>query len=114
MCPAGVHKDVLGCEYSAKDKHCGNHVTPRCSELLFSSGLRKSTVQVLETLGHFAGQASLQLHNSSNIQPFSVLLSPKGHYLILVLNYVLLVPVLQDSILKNLNALSQQNTTQTQ
>ena len=99
MCPAGVHKDALGCEDSAKDKHCANHVTSHCPELLFSSDLRKSTVQVLETLGlfagqaslkstvhvletlgHFAGQASLQLHNSSNIKPFSVLLSPIGHY----------------------------------
>jgi hypothetical protein len=26
MCPAGVHKDALGCEDSAKDKHCANHV----------------------------------------------------------------------------------------
>jgi hypothetical protein len=40
----------------------------------------ESTVHILETLGHFAGQASLQLHNSSNIQPFSVILSSIGHY----------------------------------
>jgi hypothetical protein len=47
-CPAGVHKDVLVCEDSAKDKQCANHVTPLCPELLFSSGTKKSTVQVLE------------------------------------------------------------------
>jgi hypothetical protein len=26
MYPAGVHKDALGCEDSAKDKHCVIHV----------------------------------------------------------------------------------------
>jgi hypothetical protein len=44
MCTAWAQKATLGCEDSVKDKHCANHVTPLCPELLFSSGLKNITV----------------------------------------------------------------------
>jgi hypothetical protein len=80
MCPARAQKDALGCVDSAKDKHCANHVTPLCPELLFSSGPRKSTVQVMEKL------PTMQLHNSSNIILLAVLILPMSstNYLVQV------------------------------
>jgi hypothetical protein len=70
-------KDTLGCEYSKKAKHCSNHVTPLCPELLSSlkesyclPARRKVLLQVLETW------PILYLHNSLSSRVFAVILSP--------------------------------------
>jgi hypothetical protein len=73
-----AQKDKLGCEDSTKAKHCDNHVTPLCPELLSSSpkesyclpAPRKGLLQVLETW------PTLYLHNSLRCRVFSVMFSP--------------------------------------
>jgi hypothetical protein len=65
-----AQNDTLGCEDSTKVKHCANHVTPLCPELLFSSYPRKVLLQALETW------PTLYLHNSRHFQVFAVIISP--------------------------------------
>jgi hypothetical protein len=73
-----AQKDTLGCEDSTKAKHCANHVTPLCPEILSSCpkesyclpAPRKGLLQVLETW------PTLYLHNSLSFRVFAVMLSP--------------------------------------